>query len=115
MPGGALGVPEGNAVVPIANRLAKIFELTVATQDWHPRHHQSFITAHPEARVGDLVQLSGRTQIVWPVHCVQNTSGADLHDDLNRESITEVFPKEQILRSTATAASSTTIGRVPPA
>lgn len=93
MPGGALAVKHGDEVVAVANRLAKVFDLVVATQDWHPENHGSFITAHPEAAIGDVVDLAGIPQVVWPVHCVQETEGAAFHSGLNQTAITKVFPK----------------------
>ena len=93
MPGGPLGVPEGDATVAMANRLMPAFELVVATQDCHPRDHGSFVTQHPGANVGDQVQLGGLPQTAWPVHCVQGTSGAALHDALDPSRIERVFPK----------------------
>ena len=46
-PGGALAVPEGDAVVPVVNALAARFANVVLTQDWHPRGHASFASSHP--------------------------------------------------------------------
>ena len=66
LPGGALAVPGGDQVIPVANRLALENELVIATQDWHPAHTPHF------------AQDGG----VWPVHCVQDTWGAKLHPDL---------------------------------
>ena len=47
MPGGALAVPDGDAVVPVINALARRFDQVVLTQDWHPREHVSFAANHP--------------------------------------------------------------------
>jgi nicotinamidase/pyrazinamidase len=93
MPGGALAVGEGDRTVPVANRLMPRFALTVAGQDWHPEEHGSFVTRHPGNEVGDIIDLNGLEQIVWPVHCVRDTAGADFHRDLNREGITRIFRK----------------------
>ncbi len=92
-PGGALAVPEGDLVVPIANRLIDAFELVVATQDWHPADHGSFAANHPGKRPGDVIELDGLEQILWPVHCVQNTPGAEFHPELNLDRVTHVFQK----------------------
>ena len=92
-PGGALAVPEGDLIIPIANRLAEAFDLVVATQDWHPAGHGSFAANHPGKVPGDRIDLDGIEQILWPTHCVQNTPGAELHPDLNLERITRVFRK----------------------
>lgn len=92
MPGGALAVPDGDQTVPVANALLDRFDLVVATQDWHPKDHSSFITQHPGKKIGDLVEIDGLDQVVWPVHCVRNTSGAEFHKDLN-VSNAQVFHK----------------------
>ena len=93
MPGGALAVREGDAVVPIANRLMPCFDLVVATQDWHPADHLSFASQHPESRAGDVTQLEDLQQVLWPDHCVQATTGSELHRDLNISGIHRVIPK----------------------
>lgn len=93
MPGGALAVKEGEQTVPVANRLMPCFELVVATQDWHPENHGSFVTQHPGNKVGELVDLNGIEQIVWPVHCVQDSAGASLHRDLDASRIDRAFFK----------------------
>lgn len=92
-PGGALPVPEGDRVVPIANRLLGRFPLVVATQDWHPADHGSFAASHPGRQVGDVIELGGVPQVLWPVHCVTGTPGAELHPDLDRSRIEQVFLK----------------------
>jgi nicotinamidase/pyrazinamidase len=92
-PGGALAVREGDLVVDVINRLQPQFDLVVATQDWHPRDHGSFAANHPGHRPGDQIELDGLPQILWPVHCVQNTPGAELHPRLDRAGIARVFPK----------------------
>ena len=74
MPGGALAITDGDATVPLANALAARFETVVATRDWHPANHGSFVTAHPELAVGNLTKLGGLDQVVWPVHCVQEST-----------------------------------------
>jgi len=93
MPFGALPVVGGDAVVPIANRLVHQFDLVVATQDWHPADHGSFATNHRGRRVGDLVQLGGVEQVLWPPHCVQNTPGASFHSALDVTGIDHVVHK----------------------
>jgi len=93
LPGGALAVANGDAVVPVANRLQPQYELVVATQDFHPAHHLSFATNHTGKQVGDIIQLNGLDQVLWPSHCVQETAGAEFADGLHTEQITKVFPK----------------------
>ncbi|MGM0488549.1 MAG: bifunctional nicotinamidase/pyrazinamidase [Planctomycetota bacterium] len=78
LPGGAMAVPHGDDVIPVANRLQPLFDLVVTTRDWHPPEHGSFVTSHPGSQPGEVVQLAGVSQIVWPVHCVRGTPGAEL-------------------------------------
>ncbi len=92
-PGGALPVPEGDRVVPVINRIQPWFDLVVATQDWHPADHGSFAVNHPGRSPGQQIELAGLTQILWPVHCVQDTPGADLHPALDRARIARMFRK----------------------
>src|SRR5262245_48540382 len=73
IPGGALPVPEGHKIAPIVNRLLPRFDLIVAIQDWHPPDHGSFAANHPGRNPGEVIDLHGLPQILWPVHCVQNT------------------------------------------
>ena len=93
LPGGALPVPDGDAVVPVANRLQELFPVVVATQDWHPANHGSFAANHPGKKVSEEIELNGLSQTLWPVHCVQNTLGAEFAPGLKRESIQQVFQK----------------------
>ena len=93
LPGGALAVPDGDAVIPVANKLQSAFPLVVATQDWHPAKHGSFAASHPGKKVLEKIELNGLPQTLWPVHCVQNTTGAELARALDRERIAKVFPK----------------------
>jgi nicotinamidase/pyrazinamidase len=93
VPGGALGVKEGGQIVPIVNRLQSHFDLVVATQDWHPPNHGSFAATHPGKKPGDVIELDGLPQILWPVHCVQNTVGAAFVPALDMKQVAEVFQK----------------------
>ncbi len=81
-PGGALAVPDGDAVVPVINRLGTRFAHRVFTQDWHPADHLSFASNHPGKAAFDTAELSYGEQILWPDHCVQGTAGADFHPAL---------------------------------
>ena len=93
MPGGSLAVVDGDTTVPMANWLAARFPLVVATQDWHPQDHQSFAVNNPGRLVGDVINLNGCQQVMWPAHCVQNKFGADFHPDIKQEQIHKVFQK----------------------
>ena len=87
LPGGALAVPEGDKVIPVINDLSQDFELVFTTQDWHPANHCSFAASHPGKKIGDRILIDGLEQILWPVHCVQNTYGAELAVGLHRNVI----------------------------
>jgi nicotinamidase/pyrazinamidase len=93
VPGGALPVPEGNEVVTVVNRLVQLFDLVVATQDWHPPGHGSFAANHPGKKPGEIVDLNGLKQILWPVHCVQQTPGAAFLSGFDRSRVVQVFHK----------------------
>jgi nicotinamidase/pyrazinamidase len=82
-PGGALAVPGGDAVVPLINRLAQNVPHVVLTQDWHPRGHLSFASAHSGKSAFDTVEAAYGPQILWPDHCVQATQGAAFHAALD--------------------------------
>ncbi len=92
-PGGALAVEEGDKTIPVANRLSDFFDLVVATQDWHPEDHGSFAINHPGMKIGSITELGGLPQILWPVHCVQESPGAEFVKSLNLANITRVFEK----------------------
>jgi nicotinamidase/pyrazinamidase len=82
MPGGALAVAEGDALVPLINRLGALFRNVVITQDWHPAGHISFAASHAGRAPFDSITLPYGPQTLWPEHCVQGTHGAALHADL---------------------------------
>lgn len=82
-PGGALAVPEGDAIVPAVNRLARRFAHVVLTQDWHPRGHASFASSHPGRRPFETIACDYGPQVLWPDHCVQGTRGAEFHPGLD--------------------------------
>lgn len=93
LPGGALAVAEGDAVIPVVNKLQAAFPLVVATQDWHPANHGSFAANHPGKNPYEKIDLNGLPQTLWPVHCVQNTKGAELAAGLQQDRIAKVFQK----------------------
>lgn len=92
-PGGALAVAHGDEVVPVANALAECFDLVIATRDFHPAGHLSFADSHPDRVAGEVVDLAGTAQVLWPTHCVQDTPGSDLHADLRIDLVGEIVFK----------------------
>jgi nicotinamidase/pyrazinamidase len=82
MPGGALAVAGGDEVVPLVNRLGQSFIHVALTQDWHPRGHISFASAHPGAKAFETIAAPYGAQALWPDHCLQASRGAALHKDL---------------------------------
>lgn len=91
--GGSLAVPEGDQVISLANQLQHHFDIIVATQDWHPHDHASFAANHPGHQVGHMITWNGVQQVLWPIHCVQGTSGAEFHPNLNIEKVNNIFHK----------------------
>ncbi len=81
-PGGALAVADGDAIVPLINRIAPHFGSRVLTQDWHPADHLSFAAQHPGAEPFSTAEMPYGTQVLWPTHCVQGTEGAWMHREL---------------------------------
>lgn len=88
-PGGNLPVAEGDLVVPIANKLmaSGIYDCHIASQDWHPANHGSFASQHAGKQPFEMGELSGKPQMMWPDHCVENTKDADFHPALNVSAI----------------------------
>ncbi|OLY92755.1 nicotinamidase/pyrazinamidase [Cnuella takakiae] len=93
LPGGALAVPDGNAIIPVVNQLVTHFDLVVATQDWHPSGHGSFASAHKGKQPFEAIDLYGLHQVLWPDHCVQGSAGAALSDAINWDKIAAIFRK----------------------
>lgn len=93
MPGGPLATKDADKLVPLINELMDHFSLVVATKDWHPKNHGSFAENHSGKKVGDIIKLGGVEQILWPVHCVEDTSGAEFVKGLNEEKIEKIFYK----------------------
>lgn len=82
-PGGALAVPEGDAVVPVINKLSQKFDVVLQTQDWHPEGHSSFASSHDGHEPYDTITVPYGEQVLWPEHCVQGSEGAAFHPDLD--------------------------------
>lgn len=96
-PGGNLPVPEGDQVVPVANQLIDSgqYDLIVASQDWHPPGHGSFASSHPGKKPFEIGMLSGKPQMMWPDHCVQNSKDAEFHPDLHMAAVDFIQQKGQ--------------------
>ncbi|HER25622.1 MAG TPA: bifunctional nicotinamidase/pyrazinamidase, partial [Rhodospirillales bacterium] len=92
-PGGALAVADGDAVVPVTNRLQDHFPVRVLTQDWHPADHSSFAANHLNTEPYSVMAMSYGDQVLWPNHCVQGSSGAQFHRDLVTETAHMVVRK----------------------
>jgi len=93
IPGGSLAVAEGDEIVETINLLQEKFELIIATQDWHPESHSSFAANHLGKEEFETIELRGEEQVLWPVHCVQNTQGAKFSSLLNTSKIEAIFRK----------------------
>ncbi len=93
MPGGELPVTEGDAVVPVINRLLTRFEHAFATQDWHPRGHSSFASSHPGHKPYDTVDMPYGKQVLWPDHALQGSTNAALHRDLVLDRVDLIIRK----------------------
>ncbi|MDF2643877.1 MAG: pncA [Pseudomonas sp.] len=83
LPGGALAVADGDALLPVINRLGAAFARVIVTQDWHPARHISFASSHVGRAPFESIALPYGPQTLWPDHCVQGSHGAQLHADLD--------------------------------
>ncbi len=92
-PGGALAVADGDAVVPVINRLAERFDHVVLTQDWHPAGHSSFATSYPRSAAFQTISMPYGQQTLWPDHCIQGTPGSAFHPRLQTERAALVIRK----------------------
>lgn len=93
VPGGALAVAKGDEVVEVANNIMDKFDLVVASQDFHPKDHKSFASQHEGKNIGDIIELNGLSQNLWPDHCVENTKGSEFVEGLNLSKIDKIFQK----------------------
>jgi nicotinamidase/pyrazinamidase len=93
MPGGALAVPDGDKIIPLINRICSKFDLVIATRDWHPPNHISFAANHPGGHPGETINIKGREQVLWPVHCVAGTHGAEFYPGFNTSYIDKIINK----------------------
>lgn len=93
LPGGALAVPEGDAVIEVANQLMPHFESVFASQDWHPSNHCGYADQYPDKQVFDVIKHHGIDQILWPRHCQQDTHGAAFPQNLQTQYFEAVIQK----------------------
>lgn len=91
--GGALAVPDGEAVVPLINEMLPDYGACILTQDWHPAGHSSFASQHADKEPFGTVEMSYGTQVLWPDHCVQGTQGAEFHADLQTDAANMIIRK----------------------
>lgn len=91
--GGSLEVPFGEQIIPLVNELSTRFDLVVATQDWHPPSHKSFASSHDGKKPFEKIILGGLNQVLWPDHCIQGSSGAAFHHDLDLNRVEAIFRK----------------------
>ena len=92
-PGGALAVEQGDQVVPPINGLLTLFDNIVLTQDWHPAGHSSFASSYDGSQPFSSIQMPYGAQTLWPDHCIQNSSGAEFHPDLNTSAAQAIIRK----------------------
>lgn len=92
-PGGQLGVPEGDRIIPVVNRLSEQFDHMILTQDWHPADHSSFASSHAGKEPYETIQMPYGDQVLWPDHCVQNSDGAAFHPELDTERAEVIIRK----------------------
>ncbi len=91
--GGALEVPDGDAVVPVINALSQKFRHRILTQDWHPENHRSFASSHPGHSPFDQVDMPYGNQVLWPDHCIRGSRGAAFHPRLDAENAELILRK----------------------
>jgi nicotinamidase/pyrazinamidase len=92
-PGGALAVPDGDAIVPGINALMDAFATVILTQDWHPADHASFASRHEGKAPMEMTEMPYGAQVLWPDHCVQGTRGAAFHPDLDTDAADAIIRK----------------------
>lgn len=93
LPGGKLAVKHGDEIIALVNEVQKNYDLVIATQDWHPKNHESFVNQHKEKTVFQEIDLHGLKQTLWPVHCVQGTFGAEFSSELDMNKVSAIFRK----------------------
>ncbi|MCJ1350289.1 MAG: NAD(+) salvage pathway protein [Icmadophila ericetorum] len=103
-PNGSLAVTDGRDIAPVINDLLDLpFTIKVATKDWHPLEHISFHTQHQAPNNVAFVSKFTMTNpvnssetkesLMWPVHCVQGTNGAEIIPEINTSKIEAIVEK----------------------
>jgi nicotinamidase/pyrazinamidase len=100
-------------IIPVINRLLPMFDVRVASQDWHPPDHGSFASNHPGSRPFEMGELSGVPQVLWPDHCVQGSLGADFHPEFDHRLIRAIFRKGTDPRVDSYSAFADNVGENP--
>lgn len=98
LPSGSLAVQNGDQVITFINSIMQDYTQVIATKDWHPFNHVSFASNNPPYKVGEVIEVDGVPQILWPDHCIQNTVGAELSSALNLSGITHIIEKGKNIR-----------------
>lgn len=93
LPGGSLEVPKGDEIIPIINNIQKDYDLVVASQDWHPQGHLSFASQHENKLPFEIIDLDGLEQVLWPDHCIQESYGSQISEDLQTNRVEAIFRK----------------------
>lgn len=91
--GGAMEIPKGEDLIPLANQLMGVFDHNLAVIDWHPANHISFAGNHPWRHIGQTMTIDGLAQMLFPFHCVKDSFGAHFYPGLEKDKITKVFQK----------------------
>jgi nicotinamidase/pyrazinamidase len=93
MPGGGLPVPDGDAIIPVINRLLSLFPRAFATQDWHPAGHSSFASSHPGRAPYETIAMPYGDQVLWPDHGIAGAAEAMLHPAIDQTRIELIIRK----------------------
>ena len=91
--GGSLAVPEGEKIIKPINKIIKQYDLVIATKDWHPKNQISFASNHSDKKIGDIINVNGVDQVLWPDHCIQNSYGSDFPEQLDISKLAKVVYK----------------------
>ena len=89
---GTLEVKHGDEIIPLINQLQEKFDTVVLTRDWHPINHCSFASTH-NLKPFEEVFIGGVKQVLWPIHCVENTFGSQFSEKLNQKKISKIISK----------------------